>query len=316
MGCASIAERKIIPSLEKLVDKFQLVAIASRTMSKAQAFAMKFDCEPVVGYEKLLERNDIDAIYMPLPTGFHDEWVLKSLEAGKHLLVEKSLAESFESAKKMIIKAKEKKLLLMEDFMFCYHSQHEFVRKLIDENQIGDLRLFRSSFGFPPLNKDNFRYYKRLGGGALLDAGAYTLKASQLFLGNGVKVIGAHLFQYNPSDIDLYGGALLKNQEGVISQVAFGFDNFYQCNYEIWGSTGKITVDRAFTPPPDMPPIIILEKQGKCKEMKVQPDDHFINILSDFASCINKQRFEPHWEASLNQARLIQEVMDISNDTR
>ena len=311
MGCAAIAKRSLIPALKSLPEYYELVAVASRTEEKARTFARQFACETVIGYARLLERPDIDAIYMPLPTGLHEEWVLRTLEADKHVLVEKSLAANLASAEKMIAKARERNLLVMEDFMFCYHSQHQFVRNLLNDRQVGDLRVMRSSFGFPPLGKDNFRYLKHLGGGALLDAGAYTLKATQLILGPQVRVLGAHLQVDSARGIDLGGAALLKDSSGVVSQVAFGFDNFYQCNYELWGSSGKITVERAFTPAPDFAPRVILENQAGRQEFTLPPDNHFRNLLIEFARCVAERSFQSHWEASLNQARLIQEVMDL-----
>ncbi len=195
--------------------------------------------------------------------------------------------------------------------MFCHHSQHQFVRDLVNDRQVGDLRVMRSAFGFPPLAQDNFRYVKLLGGGALLDTGAYTLKAAQMFLGPEVQVLAAHLNGDRERGVDLSGAALLRDSAGVVSQVAFGFDHFYQCHYELWGSAGKITVERAFTPPPGFAPRVILEKPGKREEFTLPPDDHFQKILIEFARCVTGRSFHSHWDASLNQARLIQEFVDL-----
>ena len=180
MGCASFAWRSMIPALIEC-DAVDLVAVASRTHDKAQKFSQHFNCEGLVGYEALLSREDIEAIYMPLPTGLHEEWVIKSLEARKHLLVEKSFAKTFSSAKKMIDLARARKCLVIENFLFPHHSQHSWVTEKIKRAELGQVHLFRSTFGFPPLKKDNFRYDLHLGGGALLDAGAYVVKAAQGF---------------------------------------------------------------------------------------------------------------------------------------
>ena len=196
--------------------------------------------------------------------------------------------------------------------MFLYHNQHQIVKQLITEDKIGKIRCFRSSFGFPPLPSDNFRYNKKLGGGALLDAAAYTVRASQLFLGNDLEVKAASL-SYNENGVDIFGGAFLKNKNGLFSEVAFGFDNFYQCNYEIWGSKGKITAHRAFTPAPDFKPLIIVEQQGEKFDIEVPAENHFINILHEFVKNIRKQNYKPKYDEILNQAKLIQEIRDIAN---
>lgn len=306
LSCANIAKRSVIPAILS-IPEYELVAIASRTEEKANEYGQLFNCEAIVGYQKLIDRKDIDVVYMPLPTGLHEEWVIKCLDAGKHILIEKSLAMNFESAKKMVQKAKDKGLLIMENFMFLYHGQHQFVKQLIKEGKIGELRCFRSSFGFPPLPNVNFRYDKELGGGSLLDAAAYTIRASQLFLGNDISVEAASL-NYINQEVDIYGGAYLKGTNGSFSEVAFGFDNFYQCNYEIWGSKGKITAHRAFTPGADFKPIITLEQQDEVFNYEVDAENHFINILNEFKRCINENDRGNKYIEILNQARLIQEL--------
>tara|TARA_R110001592_G_scaffold156341_5_gene386764 strand:- start:3575 stop:4537 length:963 start_codon:yes stop_codon:yes gene_type:complete len=306
LGCANIAKRSVVPAI-LTIPEFELIAIASRTKEKAEEFASLFNCEAITGYQELLDRKDIDVIYMPLPTGLHEEWVMKALEAKKHILIEKSLAMNFDSAKKMVAKAKQEELLIMENFMFIYHGQHQFVKELINKGAIGEIRCFRSSFGFPPLPNDNFRYNKELGGGSLLDAAAYTVRASQLFLGNDLNVKAANL-NYKDSEVDIYGGAYLKSQSGAFSEVAFGFDNFYQCNYEIWGSKGKITAQRAFTPGENFKPIITLEQQGEIFNYEVDAENHFVNLLQEFKRCVIENDKENKYNEILNQSRLLEEL--------
>ena len=312
LGCANIAKRSVIPAI-KNIDDFELVAIASRTLTKAKEFAIEFNCEAIEGYQNLIDRKDIDVIYMPLPTGLHEEWVMKSLEGDKHILIEKSLAMNYESAHRMVDFARQKGLLIMENFMFLYHGQHQFVKDLINKGEIGEVRCFRSSFGFPPLDSSNFRYNVALGGGALLDAAAYTVRASQLFLGSDIWVEAATLNNME-SEVDLFGGAYLKSDNGLFSEVAFGFDNFYQCNYEVWGSKGKIIAQRAFTPGAEFIPTITLEQQGEVFNYEIEAENHFINILNEFKNCVISGDIEPKYEEILNQSRLLQELKDKSKN--
>ncbi len=169
IGCANIAQKHMIPAIN-IMDEFELIAVSSRSKDKADQFAKRFSCEGIDGYEKLFRRNDIDAVYIPLPTGLHEEWVIKALQSGKHVLSEKSLSVSFSSTRKIVTVAKLCKRFVMENLMFQYHSQHTFVRNMIKENQIGKIRFFTGSFGFPPVNNNSFRYNRYLGGGSLLDA--------------------------------------------------------------------------------------------------------------------------------------------------
>ena len=108
MGCANIAQRLMIPAIKQMPSQWELVAVASRTYKKAEDYSNQFGCEAVIGYDKLLQRDDIDAIYIPLPTGLHKEWISKSLLAGKHVYAEKSIAMTSADAQNMVQIAKEK----------------------------------------------------------------------------------------------------------------------------------------------------------------------------------------------------------------
>ena len=313
LGCANIAKRMMIPAIRSM-EEWELAAAASRSLEKAKRFAEKFNCEPVEGYEPLLEREDINAVYIPLPNGLHYEWGMKALGKKKHCLVEKPMACDYASAKHMVETARQHQVSLFENFMFVYHSQHDFIREKLKNNEIGEIRCFRSSFGFPPLPRDNIRYDKTLGGGALLDAGGYLLKACQLILGEDppLTVPAAYLKMDPGTGVDIYGGAFLRNREGLFAQIAFGFDNFYQCNYEIWGSKGKITAHRAFTAGPGIKPKVVIEKQDKYDEFLLPPDNHFVNILKAFYRSITQKDAyrEEEYRQILLQAALLQEVQD------
>lgn len=312
MGCASIAQRLVIPAIISLSDDFELIAISSRTSEKAHQFANIFSTTPIIGYDNLLDRSDIDAVYMPLPTGLHSEWIEKALKAGKHVIAEKSLAMDYDSAQELVLLAKSKGLLLMENFMFRYHSQHQLVWQKLKNNDLGSLRLFRSQFGFPPLDNNNFRYDKNLGGGALLDTAAYTVRASQWFLGSEQEVVAAALYIDAEKNVDIYGNATLINNEGIVSQLSFGFDNYYQCNYEFWGSKGKLVAERAFTPKPNESTYILFEKKGDVAKLEVQPDNHFVNILKEFHQSILLNNHDTHLKDILSQSKILTDIRNKS----
>ena len=308
MGCADVARRVMLPAMAECAS-VRAVAVASRHADKAAEFAAQFGCAAVVGYEALLDRDDVEAIYMPLPTGLHEHWVAKVLMAGKHALVEKSLAMDYASARSMCALAEEKRLLLLENFLFPHHAQHQLVNRLVKDGSLGEIRMIRGTFGFPPLPADNFRYSRRLGGGALLDAGAYVLKAASLFLGSDLTLLGAHLRIDGRSGVEVGGTALLGNGSGQVAQVAFGFDHYYQCCYELLGANGKLVAERAFTAPPQLRTTIRLEQQDYEQTYTVRADNQAANMLTFFAATVSGgSDFSSHRQEVLQQARLLDMV--------
>ena len=313
LGCANIAQRSVIPAIKSLHEEFELVAVASRTLAKANEFANEFNCSAVEGYENLINSELVDALYIPLPTGLHKEWVNKALLAGKHVYAEKSIASNLLDAEEMVLNAEEMNLALMEGFMFQYHQQHQVVKDLINHGEIGSIRYFTSSFGFPPLGDDNFRYDEEIGGGALLDAAAYPARAVHFLLGTDFKVNGASVY-YDPDlNTSIYGSAFLSDSKGIGAAISFGFDNFYQCSYEIWGEKGKISTDRAFTPRFDFSPTISIMKPEGTHTIKVDPENHFIKAFEEFYQTINNSvKRGKHFSEILIQSKTLEQIKRLS----
>jgi NDP-hexose-3-ketoreductase len=289
--------------------EIEITAVASRDLAKAQEFAGWFGGEAVRGYEALLERSDVDAVYIPLPAGLHAEWILRALDADKHVLCEKPLVTAHADAVKAVVRARERGLLLMESFMFLRHSQHTEVRQLVAEGAIGSLRMFIGDFGIPPLPQSDVVYRPELGGGALFEVGVYPVRAAQLFLGLDIEVVGAFLRMDRERGVDVAGNVLLHDTEGISAQLGFGFAHSYRAGYALWGSAGRIFVDRAFTPAAATRPVIRLERQDHREERILPADDQFANIAGEFAQTIcDGSGFDRHAQVILRQSALVEEI--------
>jgi len=288
LGCANIAHRSMIPAIRQLVTHFELAGIASRDGAKAAAFAAQFACKPYGSYDELVEASDVDALYIPLPTGLHKKWIDRALAAGKHVYAEKSIALCEADARDIVARARAQSLVLMEGFMFQYHSQHQQVKALLASGAIGELRHFSSSFGFPPLPDGDFRYDNALGGGVLMDAAGYPVRATHFLLGDEFEVLAAALFHHQTKGTQTYGSAFLANHVGVGASLAFSFDSFYQCRYELVGQVGKLTAERAFTPRPDLSPRLVLETTAGTRVIEAAPDNHFVKAMLKFHASIER----------------------------
>jgi NDP-hexose-3-ketoreductase len=310
VGCAAIAQRTTIPAL--VADpSVRLVAVASRSGAKAEAVARRFGCEAVTGYAALLARDDIDAVYVPLPPALHAEWVARALTEGKHVLAEKPFTVARAEAAELVAAARAAGLLLMENFAFLHHGQHDAVRALIEQGAIGEVRHLTAEFGFPPLPPGDIRYDPALGGGARLDAGVYTLRAASLYLGPQVSVRGAVLRADPGTGVDVAGAALVADPAGRTGQLTFGFDRSYRCACTIWGSEGSIALDRAFSAPPTMRPVLRLQRQDHFEERTLPAGHQFASLVSLFArTALDGGDLKGPGEDILQQAELVDAVRD------
>src|SRR5581483_5356989 len=88
LSTAHIAESAFLPAIEAIGST--AYAVAGRDRNRTRSFAEKHDIPHAdTGYQNLLDRSEIDAVYVPLPNGLHAEWTIKALQAGKAVLCEK-----------------------------------------------------------------------------------------------------------------------------------------------------------------------------------------------------------------------------------
>jgi len=307
IGAADIAYRRFLPALKKNTS-VRFIGIASRDPEKAQSFANEFGGKKYGDYEQLLSDTDIDAVYIPLPPALHYHWAKRALESGKHVLLEKPSTTNYENTEYLVELAKTKNLTLNENYMFLYHRQLTVIQDILNNGEIGKLRLIRAAFGFPRLANDNFRYNMELGGGALLDCGGYPVSLAALLLGEKISVTSSNLCYSDEFGIDLYGSVSLENTNGEVAQISFGMDNYYKCELELWGSTGYIKAPRIFTAPPDYDAPIIVETSGNSKTLTVM-DDQFLNSIEIFCQAVNNAEMrERFYLQILRQIKIINEI--------
>ncbi len=320
---SEIAFRRFMPALRKL-DEFEYVGIAvasknewngdisddmvSREHEKAEKFVLEYGGKIFNSYTELITSDKVTSVYIPLPPALHYEWGNLALKNGKHVLLEKPFTTNLNDTKTLIDTAASNNLAVHENYMFVFHSQLDFIRKQTDSGIIGDVRLIRSDFGFPFRGADDFRYDKKLGGGALLDCGGYTLKLASLLLGNTARVTTSQLNFLGNFETDIYGSATLVNDSGSTMQVSFGMDNSYRCSLDIWGSRGSIYTNRILTAPEGYEPIIEVKNADGERHINVPPDDTFRKSLEKFERCIaDKHERNSNYSDILRQSELLDE---------
>ncbi len=204
LSTAKIGREHLIPAIQR-ANNASLVAISSRKLAAAKKLATETGAPLAFGsYEEMLESDEIDAVYIPLPTSHHVEWAIKAANAGKHVLCEKPISLRAMDIKKIINARNKNKVIVSEAFMITYHPQWIKVRSLIAKGAIGTLRHIDASFTYFNTDSKNMRNRPELGGGALPDIGVYPTVAARFATGLEPSSVQA-LVDYDPKlRIDRY----------------------------------------------------------------------------------------------------------------
>jgi predicted dehydrogenase len=186
LGTANIA-RKNWKGI-RLSGNGTVAAVASRTPERAKQFIAECQAEvpfeqvpAAVGYDELLARTDVDAVYVPLPTGIRKEWVLKAAAAGKHVLCEKPCGADATEVRAMVDVCRAAGVQFMDGVMFMHSTRLPLLRKVLDDGEsVGELRRVTSQFSFAAgadFLSGNIRVIGALEPlGALGDLGWYNLR--------------------------------------------------------------------------------------------------------------------------------------------
>lgn len=323
---SEIAFRRFMPAIKKL-DCAEYIGVAHANAKewfgdnepnealllsekeKAENFQKEYGGKVYDSYESLLTSPEVDAIYLPLPPALHYRWAKEALAHGKHIFLEKPSTTSFVDTSDLVNIAKEKNLAVHENYMFAFHKQIAEIQDIISSGKLGNVRLYRIAFGFPQRAKNDFRYNKALGGGALLDCGGYTIKLATMLLGETAKTVYSKLNYTDGFDVDIFGSAAMINDSGTTAQLSFGMDNSYKCELEVWGSKGFLRTGRILTAPDGFEPTAEITIGNETETVKLSADDTFGKSIEHFCRCVRDEKVrEDNYKAILKQAELVDEV--------
>ncbi len=229
----------------------QLTAAASRTQASASTFTDKHDAKAHAfeGYERLLDCADVDAIYLALPNHMHMAWTLKALQAGKHVLCEKPIANNADQAAAMFEQAKASGKVLVEAFMYRSHPLHHAIAQQIAEGAIGKIQAIRTSFCFKVAKPEgNIRFSRACAGGALMDIGCYCVNFSRHYIGSEPQAVHA-TSRLNDDGVDILTSGTMHFADDILASFTCGMTLHADNAAYICGDEGYITIPIPWKPP-------------------------------------------------------------------
>ncbi len=247
LGCGRIA-RKFALDL-KLVDDAELIAVGSRSIDNANAFAKDFPVLYTHGsYEALVQNEYVDVVYIATPHSEHYQNTLLCLQHSKAVLCEKAFAVNSRQAYEMINLAREKKVFLMEAVWTKFLPQYQKLQSILRDGLLGDIKAVLINFGFRPQEPIPARmFHPALAGGSLLDIGIYNVFMALSILGKPDDIDAwmtpAH------TGVDEQCAALFRYNNGAMAQLFSSFATNMATEAEICGTKGRIRLTHRFYSP-------------------------------------------------------------------
>ena len=241
LSTARINER-LIPAF-RASGQSKLLAVASRSKERAQAYAKQWDIPYAYGtYEQMLADPAINVVYLSLPNHLHAEWAIKCAEVGKHVLCEKPIAITTEEVARMTQAAEKNGVIIQEAAMMRFHPQTRYLCELVAKRTIGDVRLIRGVFAFTLENQGDIRLNPSMGGGSLWDLGGYCVSFARTVLQAEPVEVSAYQIS-GDSGVDLSFSAQMQFPTGTLVHFFSSFQSFAHIGADFLGTEGGIYAD-------------------------------------------------------------------------
>lgn len=245
---ARIAQDRFLPAMKKA--RNAVASAVSSPNGRAAEIADRFGVPASYrSHEELLADPDIEAVYLPFPNGLHADWIIAAADAGKDILCEKPLVCTLQDYRRVVEACERNQVSLMEAFMYRFHPQHRKVREFLDAGRIGDIISMHARFHFVmDRAPGEVRLQPGLEGGAVNDVGCYAIDIMNMVMGSPPASVYAK--GTSPSDPVETTVAAILDYDGVLGTLDCGFDGPRTNTFQIIGTEGQITLDKAFDPDP------------------------------------------------------------------
>lgn len=312
LGAGGIA-RKMADAITNYTAS-EVVAIGSRDLAKAQAFADETGIPQAYGsYEELVAAEDIDAIYVATPHSHHRDHAILAIEAGKHVLVEKPFTQNAEQAREVLAAAEAKGVYVQEAMWARYLPHYRAIRELIRSGGIGDVIEVHADHG-QPISWVPRMQKPELAGGSLLDLGVYPISFAHFVLGapDEVHALGSLTKEGVDQQVSMswvVGGRPIANLSTTMMART-------PCVASISGTEGRIEIDGVFYNPTTWR-VIRGGNHDTGEEPSVdEHDDRMPNGFQYEAAALARNVAEGRAESDLLPWSEILAVMEIMDDVR
>ncbi len=285
--------RRVAAAVKRSVG-LELVSCFSRSEEARSAAAAEFHCRPATSLDELLGDPHIEGVLVLTPNQDHRAVTLQAAARGKHVMVEKPIADTSEAARSMADACRNEKVTLFVAHCFRRLGAARITAELIRSGRIGDVVMAEASFSLPGAFKPGSWRANRqtLSGGPLTQLGVHHADTLVSWFGPVAAVSGSLVHLAANADVDDVGVALLEHRSGVRSIISCSYVSPKTYELRIYGTLARLTYHTEMGIWPqaedmDSATSLTLEQlDGRKESIRFPQRDMIVDELEEFARCI------------------------------
>lgn len=250
LGAAAITPGALVQPVSQ-DDDVEISVVAARDQARANDFAERHGISRVAdSYEDVVNDPEVNAIYVPLPVIHHEQWTLKALAAGKHVLCEKAFSANAVEARRMADAARDAGLVCMEAFHYRYHPVMRRMVDIVASGVLGEIRHVDGVFDIKvdPENGSGTYIDPALGGGSLMHMGCYPVSWLRHILGQTPALEAADA-EIGPTGVDARLSGTVRYPGGATGSFRGSMiADQYHSHLRVEGSEGVVEADNPLVP--------------------------------------------------------------------
>lgn len=323
VGLGSLSINQILPAFA-LCEKSKVVALVSGHPDKANKLALRYGVNPkniynYQNYDSIRDNPEVDIIYIVLPNGMHAEYTVRALQAGKHVLTEKPMANTPAECQQMVDAGRKANRKLMVAYRCQYEPYNREAIRVARSKELGTVKVILADAGFNMKDPNQWRLKKSLaGGGSLMDIGIYALQAARYLTGEEPSEVNAMMYS-TPGDVRFKEveeaiNFQLRFPSGVLANCTSSYGYAWQTHYRVVTSEGWLEMDPATA----YSGLRMRVRRGNIIEEKDLPVvDHFATEMEHMSECVmqNKEPLTPG-EEGLRDLTIMHALYEAANTGR
>jgi len=302
IGCGSFSN--IIAAEIQLCKKTELITCFDPIPESRKRCSQKFGCEMEDSVEAVIARDDVDAVFILSPNVNHAEQAILAARNGKHVFVEKPIANTIDDGKKIIEACNNANVVLMVGHYRRRNAGNRKVKELIEKGAIGDPVMIEANVSNHlglELTPDKFRWRGDDSGcpaGSLMTMGIHHVDVFNYLFGPVQSVSAIFNKLFVKADVEDINTTICQFESGILGYLGTNYVSRKANWMYVYGTKANIQLTIAL---PDVPfdehlkanmeqslytRLIVIDKGGEPENIPIDQTDPFMEEIEEFADCI------------------------------